>query len=165
MLSNRSNMGSNRFACHLIGHSSKVIPRVCRSTIQAEAYEVTYGVEAGDAIRAAIADVHGQLERGSRWESSAAAFMPQIWFTDCENVVSACMRPTAAKLTDKRLCLDIAGMRQSLWRRPGESVGNPHIDDDMPKESTDVLRWVDTDVMLADAMTKVMEPIKLPAPG
>ena len=33
--------------------------------------------------------------------------------------------------------------------------------DDIPKETTDKCRWIDTDVMLADPLTKVMEPWKL----
>ena len=33
--------------------------------------------------------------------------------------------------------------------------------DDIPKTTTDKCRWIDTDVMLADPLTKVMEPWKL----
>ena len=33
--------------------------------------------------------------------------------------------------------------------------------DDIPKVTTDKCRWIDTDVMLADPLTKVMEPWKL----
>ena len=41
------------------------------------------------------------------------------------------------------------------------AVGDPWLDDEMPELVTDYVRWVDTDVMIADPMTKVMEPDKL----
>ena len=54
---------------HLIGHASKTIKRVCRATLQAEAYGLTSGVEEGDRIRAAIAEMRGKLPNilGQDW--------------------------------------------------------------------------------------------------
>ncbi|CAE7258466.1 unnamed protein product [Symbiodinium natans] len=67
------------------------------------------GVEEGDRLRAAVADLFGKLDR-KKWEASSAAFMRQ---------------------------------------------------DDRPEEPTDEVRWIDTDVMVADPLTKVMESTKL----
>ena len=64
-------------------------------------------------------------------------------------------------MTDKRLSIEIASMRQDLWRMPGQKAGNPYVQDERPKHPTDDVRWIDTDVMLADPLTKVMEPVKL----
>ena len=30
-----------------------------------------------------------------------------------------------------------------------------------PEDATDLVRWIDTDVMVADPLTKTMEPVKL----
>jgi hypothetical protein len=65
------------------------------------------------------------------------------------------------KMADKRLAIEVACLRQNLWREVGEEIGNPTIRDDIPEKATDSIRWIDTDVMVADPLTKVMEPTKL----
>ena len=152
----------NQGMFHVIGYSSTIIKRVCRSTMQAETYALQAGSEEGDRIRCAVADMLGKLDH-KQWEASSAAAIKQIWFTDCNSLMTALMRPTQAKLTDKRIMLDVASMRQSLWRKPGERIGDPHYSDEMPKGATDSVRWIDTDVMIADPLTKAMEPDKLMA--
>ena len=114
----------------------------------------------GDRIRAAIADLRGELDPKD-WEATAARTMKQIWLTDCMSVYQSLTRSTMAKMSDKRLSIEIASLRQSLWRLPGEAQGDDRTMDDIPKETTDKCRWIDTDVMLADPLTKVMEPWKL----
>ena len=39
--------------------------------------------------------------------------------------------------------------------------GEPTVQDEMPTHPTDIVRWIDTDVMLADPLTKQMEATKL----
>ena len=160
LLGNASEIHNDKLKCHLIGHASNTLKRVCRATVQAETYGLTLGVEEGDRLRAAIADLHGKLDY-SKWEASAAAFMPQMWYTDCRSVRDSLIRPVFMKMSDKRLSIEIAGLRQNLWREPGESIGNPQLKDELPANATDMIRWIDTDVMIADPMTKTMEPIKL----
>ena len=46
-------------------------------------------------------------------------------------------------------------------RAKGEDCGDPYYLDDRPIEPTDEVRWIDTDVMVADPLTKVMESTKL----
>ena len=153
---------ADRESCyfHLIGFNSSIIRRVCRATVQAEAYTLQAGVEEGDRIRATIADLRGHLDP-KHWEASGAASMRQIWFTDCKSVQTCLTCPTMNKMTDKRLSIEIASMRQDLWRMPGQKAGNSYVQDERPKYPTDDIRWIDTDVMLADPLTKVMEPVKL----
>ena len=160
LISNKQDLGSEHLRCHLIGHSSSVIRRVCRSTIQAEAYQLSPGVEEGDRIRVAIADLFNKVGQKT-WEADAAAYMQQVWFTDCKSVYDSLRRSVAAKTTDKRLGIEIASLRQYLWRQRGECVGNPTLLDELPDNPTDTVRWIDTDVMIADPLTKTMEPIKL----
>ena len=160
LLSNAEETSKDALSCHLIGHSSSTIKRVCRATVQAEAYGLTGGVEEGDRIRATIADLHNKLDHKA-WEASAAAYMRQIWFTDCRSVRDSLTRSVFAKMSDKRLSIEIASLRQNLWRAAGEEVGNPTLRGELPEDATDVVRWIDTDVMVADPLTKTMEPVKL----
>jgi len=66
-----------------------------------------------------------------------------------------------SKVADKRLSIEIAALRQPLWRAIGKAEGDPDYDDYKPQETTDKIRWIDTDVMLADPLTKSMDPDKL----
>eukprot|EP00959_Pyramimonas_sp_CCMP1952_P179035 3742660-Pyramimonas_sp.AAC.1 len=51
---------------HPICASSKVIKRVCKSTLQAETLACLWGVESGVRIRTAIADARGLLGDGNK---------------------------------------------------------------------------------------------------
>mgnify|MGYP001342969120 CR=1 FL=1 len=105
-------------------------------------------------------DLFGKLDV-KRWEATAAQFMPQLWFTDCQSVYDTVRASVQAKAADKRLGIELAGLRQNLWRAKGEAIGNPLIRDELPVDATDSIRWIDTEVMLADPMTKNMEADKL----
>ena len=59
---------------HLIGYSSTIIGRVCRSTLQAETYALSDGVEESMRLRAALSDAHGVFLR-TDWEYHTARFM------------------------------------------------------------------------------------------
>ena len=96
---------------HVIGYTSSILRRVCRSTIQAETYNIQYAVESGDIIRAGIADMRGKLHPRD-WEASAAAFMHAVRLTDSESASVALMRPGQGKMSDKRLGIEVASLRQ-----------------------------------------------------
>ncbi len=66
-----------------------------------------------------------------------------------------------AKIADKRLGIELASLRQSLWRRRGEATGDSRMCDVLPADATDIIRWIDTDVMIADPLTKAMDAEKL----
>ena len=91
----------------------------------------------------------------------SAASMQQIWFTDCQSVHDALVNPTMSKMADKRLSIEIASLRQNLWRQRGEAIGDPTYAESLPNDPTDTVRWVDTHVMIADPLTKTMEPTKM----
>ena len=107
----------------------------------------------------------GRIGDPKKWERDAASCLQHVWFTDCMSTKNALLRPTMAKIADKRLGIEIAAMRQSLWRYRGQEMGDPIYSDAAPSssEATDLVRWVDTDIMLCDPMTKIMEPDKLHA--
>ena len=56
---------------HALSFSSTVLKRVVNSTIKAETYQLSDVVEAGDLLRAAIADAHYLLEPKT-WERQAS---------------------------------------------------------------------------------------------
>ena len=125
--------------------------------MQAEAYALQACVENGDRIRAAIADLKGELDPKD-WEATAARTMKQIWLTDSMSVYQSLTRSTMAKMSDKRLSIEIASLRQSLWRKPGEAQGDDCTMDDVPNDTIDKCRWIDIDITSAIPLTKVMEP-------
>ena len=53
----------NGMGVHLFGYSSTIIGGVCRSTLQAETYALSDGVEESMRLRAALADAHGVFLR------------------------------------------------------------------------------------------------------
>ena len=85
-----------------------------------------------------------------------------VWITDCQSTQSSLVRPVMNKIADKRLGIELASMRQSIWRKKGEKISETDADD-LPEihEATDIVYWVDTDVMIADCLTKPMAPEKL----
>ena len=135
---------------HPICWSSTTIKRVCRSTLMAEAYSMSTGVEQGLRIRAAICDARGVLDKKS-WEESAQENMAHVWITDCDSLYEHLISPRNKQVDNKRLAIDMAALRQIIWdRRDGEDTNLA--------DSTkgDYPRWVDTSVMLSDPLTKVM---------
>ena len=152
----------NRAGIHIFMMNSTTIRRVCRATVQCETYALSLGVESLDTMRAAIVDMRGTLDR-KHWERSASSQMRAVWLTDCDSAVKALQRPVLADITDKRLAIEMAGLRQNLWRVRGTDVGDPRLSDNRPsdEEATDKVRWIDTDVMIADPLTKIMSAEKL----
>ena len=70
---------------HLIGISSTIIGRVCRSTLQGETYALSDGLEESMRLRAAVADAHGVFLR-TDGEYHTARFMRNVWMVDCNSL-------------------------------------------------------------------------------
>ena len=122
---------------HLIGYSSTIIGRVCRSTLQAETYALSNGVEESMRLRAALADAHGVFLR-TDWEYHAARFMRNVWMIDCNSLNDHLRNPTFTKCSDKRLSIDLAALRQMVWLTPDGEL-REKIGSDQP----DMVRWID----------------------
>ena len=101
----------------MIGCSSTIIGRVCRSTLQAETYALSDGVEESLRLRAALADAHGVFLR-TDWEYHTARFMRNVWMIDCNSLNDRLRNPTFTKCSDKRLSIDLAALRQMVWLTP-----------------------------------------------
>jgi len=51
--------------------------------------------------------------------------------------------PDRSLYCDKRLAIDLSGVRQQIWRLRGEEVGDPLLTDHLPTDGTTTLlrRW------------------------
>ena len=139
---------------HPIAWSSTVIRRVCRATLQAETMALTKGVEAGVRLRAAIVDMRGKLDLKD-WEQSSSSQMGHVWFTDCDSLYEHLISPKNNTIDNKRLAIDLMALRQYVWERNGERTQYiEHSCGDYP-------RWIDTSTMIADPLTKTMDPTRM----
>ena len=75
--------------------------------------------------------------------------MKHVWFTDCDSLNTYLVNPVAAGCEDKRLEIDLEGLREYLWE---DEHGNPK--DDMNEQIHDKPRWIDTSAMICDPLTK-----------
>ena len=60
----------------VVSFSSTTIKRVCRATLQAETYALQNAQESGDRIRAALAELYGNGNKGTDWDLRARM---RIW--------------------------------------------------------------------------------------
>lgn len=123
-----------------LGWKRGIIKRMCRSTFRAEKQRFVYGMEAGVALRALIAELRGKrMRHDSEWgENCAATTMKHLWMTDCEPLHSYLTDPAAAGTENKRLestwkayeniygsilmeLLRITSMRTSMTRSDGSA--------------------------------------------
>ena len=158
-LADSSAIETDQAQVHLVSFASSIQQRVVNSTIKAETFQLTDVVEAADLVRAAIADAHGAVEE-ARWETTAAAWTTSVWFTDCRSCYDTLQKPIA-KTVNKRLGIELAGLRQHLWRDTGFPKPDRRALEEKPNRPTDVIRWIDTAVMVADALTKLMQTVYL----
>jgi hypothetical protein len=99
--------------------ASHRIKRVCASSLSVEALAVSEAVQMGDFVRALLAEILLDGFRPERWET----FVEKIrlaWVTDCKSVYDNLLFDRGLP-RDKRLAIEIAGLREAL-RRPGNSI-------------------------------------------
>jgi hypothetical protein len=137
---------------HPIQYGSNLIRRLCRSTLHAETQAMQAATEEGWKIRATIAELRG-IKHSRDWEKSSSNTVKHLWLTDCRSLKDHLTSPTLGRVTDKRLDIDLAALRQDLWNYQGSDV--EHLSDE---KFHDKIRWIDTSCMLVDCMTKSMNP-------
>ena len=115
---------------------------------------LTRGVEAGVRLRAAIVDMRGKLNLKD-WEQSSSSQMGHVWFTDCDSLYEHLISPKNNSVDNKRLAIDLMALRQYVWERNGERT--QYIE----HSSGDYPRWIDTSTMIADPLTKAMDPTRM----
>ena len=103
----------------LVSYSSTTIKRVCRATLQAETYALQDAQEAGDKIRAVLAEMYGHLASGPSWYDSAREHVPHVMLSDCRSLVDHLNVEVPAKVQDKRMQIELSVLRQSIFLDDG----------------------------------------------
>ena len=134
-------------AVSLIDWRSHTCPRVCRSTFAAETMSCAEALEAAKALRGHVREI---LHPAVDLRGIEANMLPMLAVTDCKSVFDTMHRDGAPKApAEKRLILDLAAVRQML--------AEDTLEHSALKARTSPLRWVPTEHMLADSLTKIMD--------
>ena len=83
--------------------------------------------------------------------------MPPDAFTDCRSLSDHLCNAGGGEVADKRLAIDLTGLRQEVWRALGEEIGNPAYAEKIPDSAPTRVKWVATATMVTDGLTKAMK--------
>ena len=72
----------------ILSFSSTATKRVCRATLQAETYALQNAQEAGDRVRALLAELYGHGTTGPDWHDASRRAIPHVMLSDCRNLVA-----------------------------------------------------------------------------
>ena len=154
-LSTASHLNEKNHNIHVIGLASSTLKRVCRATLQAQSYALQSAVEHGDRLRCVLCEMTGKLVSMTDWHEQCQMKMKHVWVSDCMSLVEHLNAEVPEKVQDKRLGIELAALRQSLW------TGNCQKSSLEYSPYGDELWWIETARMLADALTKSMKPCLL----
>ena len=110
-----------------------------------------YATEASDNLRAVISSLRNLFERNKNWEYEVASQLPNLWLTDCQSLHDYLVNPIRAGCEDKRLEIDLDGLREDLWEY-GDDFGT--LKESLEDEQYNKPRWIDTSTMICDPLTK-----------
>ena len=145
--------GTSAYRVYPLAFNSTTIKRVCRATLQAETYSLQAGLEAGDRVRALLCEMKGGITVANQWDEQARTHMPHLCVSDCWSLVDYVNSNVPAKTQDKRLGIELASIRQSVWNEQNERTWNG--------PGGDKIEWTATATMPADCLTKSMKPTYL----
>ena len=89
--------------------------RVCRATLQAEAYALQSAVESGDKIRALLCEFLGKIVISGDWHLASQKVMKHVYYSDCRSLTGHLQSEVPRKIQDKRLGIELASLRQGIW--------------------------------------------------
>ena len=72
----------------IVSFSSTTIERVCRATLDAETYALQNAQEAGDRVRAVLAELYGYGTTGPDWHDASRRAIPHMMLSDCRSLVA-----------------------------------------------------------------------------
>ena len=136
----------------LVSYSSTTIKRVCRATLQAETYALQNAQEAGDRIRAVLAEMYGHLDGDDNWHDASRMHVPHVMLSDCRSLVDNLNVEVPGRVQDKRLQIELNALRQSVFADDGRRTIEVYPD------GGDRVDWCDTGTQIADCLTKSMKP-------
>ena len=116
--------------------------RVCRATLQAEAYALQSAVESGDKIRALLCELFGKINIKGDWHLACQKAMKHVYDSDCRSLTDHLQSEVPRKIQDKRLGIELAVLRQGIWA-DGELTHQKY------EPYGDEVAWIDTGRQLA----------------
>ena len=126
-LSTASRLTEKDHSIHVIGFASSTLKRVCRATLQAESYALQSAVEHGDRLRCVLCEMTGKLATMTDWHEQCQMKMKHVWVSDCMSLVEHLNAEVPKKVQDKRLGIELAALRQSLWTGNGQKSSQEFI--------------------------------------
>ena len=135
-----------------VSFSNTTSKRVCRATLQAETYALQSAHEAGDRVRALLAELHGYGTTGPDWHDASRRAIPHVMLSDCRSLVANLNTELPSRVQDKRLQIELDAIRQSIFDGDGRRTAEVY-----PKGG-DRVGWVATATQIADSLTKSMKP-------
>ena len=136
----------------IVSFSSTTIKRVCRATLQAETYALQNAQEAGDRVRALLAELYGYGTADPTWHEASRRAIPHVMLSDCRSLVANLNTEVSSRVQDKRLQIELDAIRQSIFDGDGRRTAEV-----FPKGG-DRVDWVATATQVADCLTKSMKP-------
>ena len=137
MLLGSADMFDRPCKCHLLDWSSSKIARKVRSTLAAESASASRAYDRATFLRYMMTEIE-QGRQSRKWQDVVRQ-VPMALATDCKSLYDLCKND--GKLPDeRRVALDLLDVREGI------------------QEMHDQFRWIPTDHMLADALTKRMPP-------
>ena len=114
----------------LIEWHSTTLKRVCRSTMQAETLSLLHGCEEGEHLRLVFHGLWNEHHRMKKdWIVEAQDATQFDMYTDCKSLEQYVNQAGLHSVADKRLSIDLSGIRQLTWRRKHEEVDDPLMTD------------------------------------
>ena len=93
--------------------------RVCRATLQAETYALQNAQEAGDRVRALLAELYGYGTTDPTWHEASRRAIPHVMLSDCRSLVANLNTEVPSRVQDKRLQTELDAIRQSIFDGDG----------------------------------------------
>ena len=139
LLADKDLLSGREGTFNLLDGRSHRLSRVCRSSYAAETYSLEEGVDSAEVVRGLIAECKGADLAVCRHDLSVIDSVPLVAVVDAKDTHDRCKSDTSSHGAQKSLCFSVVFLK-TFFRRKG----------------TD-LRWVETENMLSDALTKDMD--------
>ena len=131
---------------------STTIKRVCRATLQAGTYALQNAQEAGDRVRAFLAELYGYGATGPEWHDASRRAIPHVMLSHCRSLVANLNTEVPSRVQDKRLQIELDAIRHSIFDGDARRTAEVYL------KGGDRVDWVATATQVADCLTKSMKP-------
>jgi len=159
LLADENCMGPNGGNFSLVDWKSKASQRVCRSTFAGETMACSEALEGALFLRGLFTS----FGTGVRVpDHQGGAYHPLHLITDCRSLYDHIHREGIPRApSEKRLAIDLAGLRQALVIEAEHQWRKKHGDPFKPTPETPLrppLHWLPTQEQMADLLTKRLKP-------